>query len=169
MREFLCEGDVISAEVQQIFHDGALGLHTRSLKYGQLTHGTLVAVAAKLVKRSKAHFHSLPCGVAVVLGTNGYVWVGVPPVVPDAGMDEAAAAALLAAHAARAVPPELRERIARVRNAIVALAQQHVQLFDVTLALAYDDSLPYAVMDMLRPDVVAALTHRAAALNGGAA
>lgn len=68
MRQFLAEGDVISAEVQQIYHDGALGLHTRSLKYGKLAAGTFVDVPCKLVKRRKKHFHDLPCGVFVVLG-----------------------------------------------------------------------------------------------------
>jgi hypothetical protein len=68
MREFLAEGDVVCAEVQQIFQDGALGVHTRSLKYGKLDQGTLVVVSPKLVKRCKNHFHDLPCGVFTVLG-----------------------------------------------------------------------------------------------------
>lgn len=36
MRKYLCEGDLISAEVQAIFSDGSLSLHTRSLKYGRV-------------------------------------------------------------------------------------------------------------------------------------
>ena len=36
MRQYLREGDLISAEVQNIFHDGALSLHTRSMKYGKV-------------------------------------------------------------------------------------------------------------------------------------
>lgn len=36
MKSFFQEGDLISAEVQSIFSDGALSLHTRSLKYGKL-------------------------------------------------------------------------------------------------------------------------------------
>ena len=36
MREYLTEGDLISAEVQSIFTDGQLALHTRSLKYGKV-------------------------------------------------------------------------------------------------------------------------------------
>jgi exosome complex component RRP4 len=168
MREFLCEGDVISAEVQQIFHDGALGLHTRSLKYGKLLHGTLVTVMSKLVKRSKNHFHELPCSVFVVLGTNGYIWIGVPPVVPDPAADEAAAAAEMAAAAAAPVPLDLRMRIARVRNAVLALAHEQVQIFDTTLVMAYDDSLQFDVKELLKPEIMAAVTARAAALNGGA-
>lgn len=36
MRQYLKEGDLISAEVQNIFGDGALSLHTRSMKYGKV-------------------------------------------------------------------------------------------------------------------------------------
>lgn len=36
MRGFLQEGDLISAEVQAVFSDGAVSLHTRSLKYGKV-------------------------------------------------------------------------------------------------------------------------------------
>ncbi|XP_039288279.1 exosome complex component RRP4-like [Nilaparvata lugens] len=36
MRKYLSEGDLISAEVQSIFSDGSLALHTRSLKYGKV-------------------------------------------------------------------------------------------------------------------------------------
>lgn len=36
MRQYLQEGDLISAEVREVFSDGALSLHTRSLKYGKV-------------------------------------------------------------------------------------------------------------------------------------
>ncbi|KAK7795389.1 hypothetical protein U0070_024007 [Myodes glareolus] len=36
MRGFLQEGELISVEVQVVFSDGAVSLHTRSLKYGKL-------------------------------------------------------------------------------------------------------------------------------------
>lgn len=36
MRTYLQEGDLISAEVQNVFQDGSLSLHTRSLKYGKV-------------------------------------------------------------------------------------------------------------------------------------
>lgn len=45
MREYLKEGDLISAEVQQVHHDGVLSLHTRNLKYGKLAQGILVKVS----------------------------------------------------------------------------------------------------------------------------
>ena len=39
MRKYLQEGDLISAEVQNVHNDGAVSLHTRSLKYGKLSQG----------------------------------------------------------------------------------------------------------------------------------
>jgi exosome complex component RRP4 len=99
MRNFFEEGDLLVAEVQAFFSDGAMSLHTRSLKYGkvcttphcpfhslgqgsilnaplwQLRNGQLVTVPPILVRRLKSHFISLPCGVDLILGLNGYIWV----------------------------------------------------------------------------------------------
>lgn len=36
MRQLYGEGDLISAEVQSFYADGAVALHTRSLKYGKV-------------------------------------------------------------------------------------------------------------------------------------
>lgn len=96
MRNFFEEGDLLVAEVQAFFADGAMSLHTRSLRYGkvrvsfllsmragnlpfyfccQLRNGQLVTVAPILVRRLKSHFISLPCGIDLILGLNGYIWV----------------------------------------------------------------------------------------------
>ena len=40
MREILKEGDVISAEIQSVYNDGSLALHTRSVKYGKVRNFT---------------------------------------------------------------------------------------------------------------------------------
>lgn len=37
MRTFFEEGDLLVAEVQAFFSDGAMSLHTRSLKYGKVS------------------------------------------------------------------------------------------------------------------------------------
>lgn len=47
---------MITAEVQSFYGDGAVALHTRSMKYGKLVGGVVVTVAATLVKRQKQHF-----------------------------------------------------------------------------------------------------------------
>lgn len=41
----------------------------------QLRNGQLVAVPPILVRRLKSHFLTLPCGVDLILGLNGYIWV----------------------------------------------------------------------------------------------
>lgn len=93
MRTFFQEGDLLVAEVQAFFADGAMSLHTRSLKYGkvsyfparplaesdlsssQLRNGLLVIVPPSLIVRLKSHFHTLPFGVDLIIGLNGYIWV----------------------------------------------------------------------------------------------
>ncbi|KAL1138688.1 hypothetical protein AAG570_008750, partial [Ranatra chinensis] len=84
MRKYLMEGDLISAEIKNIFSDGALSLHTRSLRYGKLSQGILVAVPADLIKRCKTHFHNI-CGISIILGTNGYIWLYPTPLSGDDG------------------------------------------------------------------------------------
>ncbi|XP_075210502.1 exosome complex component Rrp4 isoform X2 [Lycorma delicatula] len=76
MRKYLTEGDLVSAEVQTIHSsDGTLLLHARSLKYGKLSQGVLVKVYPGLIKRCKTHFQKLACGVSLILGNNGFIWI----------------------------------------------------------------------------------------------
>lgn len=78
MREILKEGDLLSAEVQAVHaSDGSLLLHARSSKYGKLTSpGQLVKLPASSVGRQRQQFNELRgCGVSVILGVNGWVWV----------------------------------------------------------------------------------------------
>lgn len=54
MRNFFEEGDLLVAEVQAFFSDGAMSLHTRSLKYGKvrrprLNHIEIVFDSRRLV------------------------------------------------------------------------------------------------------------------------
>jgi exosome complex component RRP4 len=73
MNNYFKPGDLVSAEVQNI-KDGGCVLHTRSLRYGKLTGGTLVDVPCALVKKSKSHFCSIG-GIDLILGLNGYIYV----------------------------------------------------------------------------------------------
>lgn len=41
----------------------------------QLRNGQLVVVPAAIIRRLKSHFITLPCGVDLILGLNGYIWV----------------------------------------------------------------------------------------------
>eukprot|EP00037_Helgoeca_nana_P030565 m.378458 g.378458 ORF g.378458 m.378458 type:complete len:294 (-) comp28218_c0_seq1:918-1799(-) len=163
MRQMFVEGEVISAEVQSIFQDGAPSMHTRSMKYGKLTMGSFVAVVPALVKRCKNHFHKLPCGVSVVLGNNGYIWIGVEKEVNDPKKDGAVDTDHTYGSAPLTVERGLREKIARVRNVILALASQGLAIFDTTIIYAYEDSEHRDVKDLSDPEVEAEVTARARA------
>jgi hypothetical protein len=41
----------------------------------KLRNGQLVTIPPVLVRRLKSHFITLPCGVDLILGLNGYIWV----------------------------------------------------------------------------------------------
>lgn len=41
----------------------------------QLRNGQLVTVPPALIRRLKSHFLTLPCGVDLILGLNGYIWI----------------------------------------------------------------------------------------------
>ncbi len=75
MRTFFKEGDLLVAEVQSVFHDGSVALHTRSLRYGKLRNGELAQVQSNLIQRLKSHFlHLDKAGVDLTIGMNGWVW-----------------------------------------------------------------------------------------------
>ena len=63
------------SQVQAFFQDGAMSVHTRSLKYGMLSCGSLVHVAPSLMRRLKQHFHTFDFGVRAIFGMNGAVWL----------------------------------------------------------------------------------------------
>ncbi|GFZ19475.1 ribosomal RNA processing 4 [Actinidia rufa] len=77
MRSIFEENDVICAEVRGFQHDGSLHLQARSQKYGKLERGQLLTVPPYLVKRRKLHFHHIEqYGIDLILGCNGFIWVG---------------------------------------------------------------------------------------------
>uniref|UniRef100_A0A8D2JSX8 Exosome component 2 n=1 Tax=Sciurus vulgaris TaxID=55149 RepID=A0A8D2JSX8_SCIVU len=147
MRGFLQEGDLISAEVQAVFSDGAVSLHTRSLKYGKLGQGVLVQVSPSLVKRQKTHFHDLPCGASVILGNNGFIWIYPTPEHKD---EDAGG------FTANLEPVSLadREVISRLRNCVVSLVTQRMMLYDTSILYCYEASLSHQIKDILKPEVM---------------
>ncbi|VDK18184.1 unnamed protein product [Anisakis simplex] len=152
MREYLKEGDLISAEVQKVQSDGQLQLHTRNLKYGKLSQGTLVKVSPYLVKRRKTHFHTLPCGASVILGCNGNIWIS-----PVASEEQTATGgyAQNLDEVCLVVPMQTRAVIARLVNCVNVLAKHHIPLYDTTILLAYEVSSIYEVKELLKPVVAA--------------
>lgn len=83
MRSIFEENDVICAEVRGFQHDG-LHLQARSQKYGKLERGQLLCISPYLVKRRKQHFHHLvQYGIDLILGVNGFIWIGEHVSVKD--------------------------------------------------------------------------------------
>lgn len=148
MRKFLQEGDLISAEVQNVFVDGSLSLHTRSLKYGKLSQGVLVKVFPSLIKRCKTHFHNLPCGASVILGNNGFIWIS-----PTVNADVEATGGY-AQNLTEKVSRADRDVIVRLRNCILALAQCKMMLFDTSVQYAFEESTKYEVDELLKQEAI---------------
>ncbi|CAG8523324.1 15188_t:CDS:2 [Acaulospora colombiana] len=137
MRTFFEEGDLLVAEVQAFFSDGAMSLHTRSLRYGKLRNGQFVTVPAILIKRLKSHFCALTCGVDVILGVNGYIWVSKHikenQQVGEQGFD----AESVYSNKNENIDASTRMAISRVSNIIKIMAQYYVPISDVALNHAY--------------------------------
>jgi exosome complex component RRP4 len=154
MRKHLKERDVLSADVHTFFSDGTISLHARSLQYGRLEGGCLATVPPFLVKRLPAHFVRLPCAVSVVIGNNGVVWVSAD--------DKAATAAAAAASEDKTeelTPKEARLRVARVRNAVLALGWALLPVTPASIMTVYTASVEGGVPahEVCNPAVMAAL------------
>lgn len=147
MRKLLQEEDLLSAEVQNVFIDGSLSLHTRSLKYGKLSQGILVTVSPSLIKRRKTHFHNLPCGVSVIIGNNGFIWVS--PTVNTEIEGHGGFTQNL-----EAIPKSDREGIVRIKNCILALSSCYVMIYDTSIMLAFEESQKYEVKELLNQDIM---------------
>lgn len=155
MRRYLQEGDLICAEVQNTYSDGSLSLHTRVLKYGKLSQGIMLKVPPALIKPMKTHFHHLANGAILILGTNGYVWIGAS----SSGVDRSEGG--FTQDLSR-VPQVDREVCARLRNCILILAESNIVLTDTSVTYAFEESSKYKTNELLQPEPmmdVATLTH----------
>jgi exosome complex component RRP4 len=126
MRSFFKEGDIISAEVQNIgSQDGKITLQTRNLKYGKLFNGFLASVDSNYVRRSKVHIHDMSeplgcAGLKMILGVNGYIWISQEP--PQETSKKVAP-----------VSAESRDKMATLRNCVVALEKSHIPIYKETI------------------------------------
>ncbi|KAK8759278.1 hypothetical protein V5799_003090 [Amblyomma americanum] len=110
----------------------------------QATALMLTAAMNNYFHPSQAWLRSLPCGVQVILGNNGYVWIC--PLPSEEGTKFFQSVDM--------VPEVTREAISRVRNCIVALARNHVLLFDTSIVYAFDISLEHKVNALTKPEVM---------------
>jgi len=161
MRRYLQEGDLICAEVQSIFTDGSLSMHTRVLKYGKLSQGIMLKVPPMLIQRKKTHYHTLESGATLILGYNGYVWISAN--VQNIDKSEGGFTEDLSK-----IPMENRNVCTRLRNCILILAQCNMLLSDTSVTYAYEESSKYEVHELLHPEAmidVSLLTHQRLALS----
>ncbi|KAL0389543.1 UNVERIFIED_CONTAM: Exosome complex component RRP4 [Sesamum calycinum] len=134
MRSIFEENDVICAEVRGFQHDGCLHLQARSQKYGKLKRGQLLTISPYLVKKRKQHFHYLDqYGIDLILGCNGFVWVGEHVEVKDDMVEDLTNKSeqqnvkswnTMGDEEVEEIytPPETRQNICRTANAIRVLS-----------------------------------------------
>lgn len=175
MRTLFTENDLISAEIQNVSSDGMISLHTRSLKYGKLENGQLIVVPAALIKRLPQHYISLPWGVDVLLGKNGFVWI--TRTIPkewraqeggsDGGGGDDSGAPLAETlqrlklrHAETALLRDERLAVARVRNCVSALSRQSLTISPEAISSVYQRSLELEIepKNMIDPESIQEVT-----------
>ncbi|XP_050265486.1 exosome complex component RRP4 homolog [Quercus robur] len=145
MRSIFEENDVICAEVRGIQHDG-LHLQARSQKYGKLERGQLLTVPPYLVRRRKQHFHHLEqYGVDLILGCNGFIWVGEHVEAKDDMVEDQVSkpeqqksnknSISLEEQEQTYTPIETRQNICRIANALRVLS---ILGFNITIEVIMD-------------------------------
>jgi exosome complex component RRP4 len=162
MREYYVEGDLISAEVQNFFNDGAASIHARSLKYGKLLNGQRIIVMQSLVPRLKQHFVQLKqLGVDIILGKNGHIWIQVS----SSGKNESANGTATTTrnvelmkkinleHQNRVFTTEQRENVAMVRNSILLLERcfKSINPTSITKVVGVVQKRNFGAKDLLNP------------------
>lgn len=157
MSEFLKNGELICAEVQQVQHDGTLMLHTRNNKYGKLQQGILIKVPPHLIKKSKKHFHTLPYGMAVIIGCNGSVWV--TPSLPETTLEEDGSHV----HEFQIVPPDVRVTMVRIAACVRLLRDYSISIYLNSLTTCYEMSQPYEIKELAEQDTSSRLAYLIAA------
>lgn len=165
IRSFFAEGDLLVAEVQQIYPDGGAVLHTRSLRYGKLRNGVFLAVSGTGggggVVRSRRQVWTMDIGegglkIDVVLGVNGYVWVskhvedqslvgtgGVGSSVAITNMEESVSQAVYSSQN-DVIETQVMREIARVRGVITVLVENGLRVDEDMVVKGYGEAVEMA-------------------------
>ncbi|CAB3409563.1 unnamed protein product [Caenorhabditis bovis] len=157
MSEFLKVGELICAEVQQVQHDGTLILHTRNNKYGKLRQGILIKVPPHLIKRTKVHFHTLPYGMAIIIGCNGCVWVTTA--LPETHQEEENSLV----HDYEKVASDTRQAIIRIAACVRLLRDYSISIFLNSITTCYEMSEPYEIRELSDQETSSRLAYLVAA------
>ncbi|KAI9810433.1 MAG: exosome non-catalytic core subunit rrp4 [Phylliscum demangeonii] len=167
IRTFFSEGDLLVAEVQSIFQDGAASLHTRSLKYGKLRNGVFLSVSGVGggggVVRSRRQVWTVDTAngggaVDVVLGVNGYIWIAQRGVTDDSRsqvsitrMEELVSHSIYSSQN-DVIGPATRREISRLYGCIKALVEMGVRVDEEMVMKAYGASVELSFEDETGPD-----------------
>ena len=108
-------------------------------------------MSPSLVKRRKIHFHKLPCGASVILGNNGFLWI----YQTGAAAEEAGGFT----SDLSMVEHGEREVLARLRNVLLALANNGIMIWDTSIIYAQEASTKYSVTELLSPDCMRDVAH----------
>ncbi|KAI4211457.1 MAG: hypothetical protein LQ351_005759 [Letrouitia transgressa] len=169
IRTFFSEGDLLVAEVQSIYQDGAASLHTRSLRYGKLRNGMFLRLSGTGggggVVRSRRQvwtIHTANGGgdVDIVLGVNGYIWIckhtsgGLAATAEEAKrannitkMEEGVSESMYSNRNDH-ITAQTREEIARISGCITALVDGGVWVDEEMVMAAYNASQDVALGEM---------------------
>ncbi|KAL7677400.1 hypothetical protein ACOME3_003637 [Neoechinorhynchus agilis] len=148
MRNYLKEGDLLSAEIYNQNQDGSFTLHTRSMKYGKLGQGVLTTVPCHLIIRTKTHFVTLfTCEVDLILGLNGCVWVSPSSRRKMVAAEKSTEENVTGGYAQdmSAISTEQRMAVNRVSECVKLLAKNEMKIIDTTIMKAFDASLAYEI------------------------
>ncbi|KAK6931205.1 K Homology domain, type 1 [Dillenia turbinata] len=128
-------------------------------KYGKLKRGQLLAVPPYLVKRRKQHFLQLEkYGIDLVLGCNGFIWVGEHVEATDnmvedqvSKSEEQSYVTILNEQEHHQTPLETRQNIYRTSNAIRVLSALgfNISIEVITRTVELSSSLNIDIHDML--------------------
>ena len=86
------------------------------------------------------HFVNLPCGVSIILGRNGFIWVTTTSIQDSSKKNGGFTPSL------KPISLGERENISRICNCIKALAKHHVLLYDTSIYYAFEISQQYQVI-----------------------
>lgn len=149
MRSYFVENDILVADVQSIYHDGAVVLHVPK-SYHKLENGVFTSVPPSLVRRLKTHFCTLSCGVDAILGNNGYIWLTQSLSEDEIELREQEDSI----RTPKPIQRDTRLAIARVRNAIAILAHYYLPVHPDTIMHIFNNSLEHSVSDLLKPEIM---------------
>ncbi|KAI1875552.1 uncharacterized protein JN550_001838 [Neoarthrinium moseri] len=166
IRTFFSEGELLVAEVQQLYNDGAAVLHTRSLKYGKLRNGVFMAVTGTGggggVVRARRQAFTLDISssgaeggekIDVILGVNGYIWIskhiegeGAAAESSGPGITRIEESVGLNVYSSQndSIPLDTMREIARTRGVITALVENGLRVDEEMVTKGYQEAVEMA-------------------------